>query len=86
MRGAAASRAAAAAAAAEAARAAAKLEAILKTPLWAHAVGCGVLSLGCIALAGVLYKKLHEWADAAEAEEVRSPGCWGSPRTHTQLT
>lgn len=43
---------------------------MLKTPLWAHTLGCALLSLGCIALASVLGTKLHQWADAAEAEEV----------------
>ena len=63
-------RAAAAAVAAEAARAAARLEAIAKTPLWAHSLGCCMLSLGCIALAGYLTRRLHKWADAAQAQEV----------------
>ena len=55
------------------ARAAAKLEAVLKTPLWAHTLGCSMLSLGFITLAVVLGNMLHTWADDAEAEEVHCP-------------
>ena len=45
--------------------------------MWAHGVGCFMLSLGCIALSGYLSRRLHRWADAAEAHEVccEGPAC-----------